>query len=121
MRPAGSEPAGSDTWPTRLRWSPLGGCSDVAVAGRRATALMVDGKMAAFVTNEGELVVKLPAAAIARLTDAGTGAPLVMNGRSMREWFSVPRSPEVDWFALADEAVTFVRGLEASKAQEPAP
>jgi hypothetical protein len=41
MRPVGSDPAGSATWPTRLRWSPLGGCSDVTVAGRRATALMV--------------------------------------------------------------------------------
>ena len=89
-----------------------------------ATALMVDGKMAAFVTNEGELVAKLPAAAIARLADAGHGAPMVMNGRAMREWFAVPRSPEVDWFALADEAVTYVRSLEpanvaAEAGQEP--
>lgn len=40
MRPAGSDPAGSATWPTQLRWSPLEGCNDVTVAGPHATALM---------------------------------------------------------------------------------
>jgi hypothetical protein len=36
----------------------------------------------------------------------------------MRGWFSVPLEEDVDWFALADEAVEHVHALEVEK-QEP--
>ena len=83
-------------------------------------ALCVDGKIACFVNGSGRLVAKLPDETTERLVRVGLAEPVALGGRRpMRGWFSVPLSEEVDWFAIAGEAVEHVHSLEADKA-EPA-
>jgi hypothetical protein len=83
-------------------------------------ALCVDGKIACFVNGSGRLVAKLPEAISERLTRVGLAEPMALGGRRpMRGWFSVPLSDEVDWFALAADAVEHVHALEQAK-EEPA-
>jgi hypothetical protein len=80
-------------------------------------ALCVDGKIACFVSGSGRLVAKLPEETSARLTRVGLAEPMALGGRKpMRGWFSVALSEDVDWFALADEAVEHVHALERDKA-----
>ncbi len=79
-------------------------------AGRRAfgsDALKVDGAIFAMQVQD-RLVVKLPAARVAELVEAGTCAPF-SNGRGspMREWATVT-DPARD-LDLAAEALDFVR------------
>jgi TfoX-like protein len=82
-------------------------------------ALCVDGKIACFVNGSGRLVAKLPEATTERLTRVGLAEPVALGGRRpMRGWFSVPLSEDVDWFALADEAVEHVHALEADKDEQ---
>jgi len=79
-------------------------------------ALCVDGKIACFVNTGGRLVAKLPEETAERLQRVGLAEPMALGGRRpMRGWFSVPLTDEVDWFALAAEAVEHVRALEAAK------
>lgn len=70
--------------------------------------LRVGGKIFAMLVRD-ELVVKLPAERCAELVATGAGRPFRSGGRSMREWVSVGRSPELEWSSLADEALAFVR------------
>ncbi|HEV7624114.1 MAG TPA: TfoX/Sxy family protein [Amnibacterium sp.] len=80
-------------------------------------ALCVDGKIACFVNKSGRLVAKLPAETSERLERVGLAEPMALGGRRpMRGWFSMALREEVDWFALADEAVRHVHALEADKA-----
>jgi hypothetical protein len=82
-------------------------------------ALTVDGKIACFVGREGRLVAKLPPATSERLLAAGRATPMALGGRRpMTGWFAVPLADEVDWFALAAEAVQYVHGLEQEKSAE---
>jgi TfoX/Sxy family transcriptional regulator of competence genes len=76
-----------------------------------STALLVDGKMAAFVDGRGRFVAKLPPETLDRLGAAGVGEPMVMRGRAMRAWWAVPLDAGADWWALADEAVAYVHRL----------
>ncbi len=79
-------------------------------------ALCVDGKIACFVNGSGRLVAKLPEATAERLLRVGLAEPMALGGRRpMRGWFSMPLSEDIDWFALADEAVEHVHVLEADK------
>ena len=83
-------------------------------------ALTVDGKIACFVNKGGRLVAKLPVTTSERLVGAGLAEPMALGGRRpMTGWFAVPLSGQVDWFALAGEAVEYVHGLEAAKAGHP--
>ena len=68
-------------------------------------ALSVRGKMFAFASNAGDLVVKLPAQRVDEL-DLDN---MVMRGRPMREWAVVPydAGPE-RWRAMLGEAHGFV-------------
>ena len=57
----------------------------------------------------GSLVVKLPAARVRELIEAGTGGPFDGGkGKPMKEWLTVV--DPADWSTLADEAYTFVAG-----------
>jgi TfoX/Sxy family transcriptional regulator of competence genes len=76
-----------------------------------STALLVDGKMAAFVDGRGRLVTKLPPPALDRLQGADVGEPMVMRGRSMRAWWAVPLDADADWSGLVAEAVEYVHTL----------
>ena len=82
-----------------------------AEAGPRrfgSQALTVEGSIFAMLTR-GELVVKLPAARVAALVDAGTGRPFTAGkGRPMREWVVVTAADEQTRYGLAREALRFV-------------
>jgi uncharacterized protein YndB with AHSA1/START domain len=59
-----------------------------------------------------ELVVKLPAARVTELTEAGTGRPFEPSaGRALREWLAIPATESAGWPGLADEALAFARAL----------
>lgn len=70
-----------------------------------STGLRVRGKVFAVVTYAGDLMVKVPQARAAALSDAGAVSPVVMAGRAIREWVSMPIGAGVDaWHALVEEA-----------------
>lgn len=56
----------------------------------------------------GELVVKLPAARVTALVEAGTGRPFGPGGRVFKEWVLVGFDHEPEWPALLAEARAFV-------------
>lgn len=65
------------------------------------------GKVFAFVTHDGELMVKIPADRAREVVDAGAGAPMTIRERTMREWVRIP--PDGDWEAFVVEAHAFGR------------
>lgn len=70
--------------------------------------LAVRGKLFAFASTAGDLVVKLPEA---RVGELGLD-PLVMRGRAMREWAVVPYAEgEERWREITDEAFAFVDAI----------
>ena len=76
--------------------------------GFGAEALKVNGSIFAML-GHGRLVVKLPAARVAELIDAGAGEPFdAGRGRPMRQWLTV--ADGADWRALAREALAHVGG-----------
>ena len=56
------------------------------------------------------MVVKLPAARVTELVDAGRGAPVAPAGRTFKEWVEI--SADEDWAPYLDEAVAFATGEE---------
>jgi fermentation-respiration switch protein FrsA (DUF1100 family) len=73
------------------------------------SALRVDGRIFAMFVR-GELVVKLPAARIDELIEAGAGRRFDANkGTPMKEWLSVDPAAALDWTAIAREALAHVR------------
>ena len=75
--------------------------------GFGATALKVDGKIFAMLSSQRLFVVKLPRARVDALVAAGRGSRFDPgHGRPMREWFVA--GLDVDWVALANEALSFV-------------
>ncbi|HEX6955144.1 MAG TPA: hypothetical protein VF156_09735 [Agromyces sp.] len=81
------------------------------VAMRRmfgSEGLAVRGKLFAFASTAGDLVVKLPEQ---RIGELGLD-PMVMRGRPMREWAVVPYAEgEERWRAITDEAFAFVDSI----------
>lgn len=67
---------------------------------------------AAWDRRTGDLLVKLPAARVTDLVDAGRAHPFAPAGRRFREWASVPPGPRTTWAALLDEAFDHVRADE---------
>jgi TfoX/Sxy family transcriptional regulator of competence genes len=86
---------------------------DVAPSEKRgfgSSALTVDGHIFAMLARD-RLVVKLPKARVDALLAAGWGERFDANrGRPMKEWLSIDPRYEDDWPALAQEALSFVRG-----------
>ena len=87
-----------------------------AVAGKRRKfgdeALRVAGKIFAMLSR-GTLVVKLPRPRVDALIATNDGMPFdAGRGRPMLEWLAVNPSQEVDWLAIAREALVFVRSVE---------
>ncbi len=56
----------------------------------------------------GDLIVKLPKDRVLALIEAGTGEPFAPNGRTFKEWLSIPNRDVDQWRALAEEALAFV-------------
>lgn len=79
--------------------------------GFGASALKVNGRIFAMMSSRGEFVVKLPSQRVAQLVASGQAVHYdAGKGRPMKEWLAVPPGSALDWSALADEALTFVRG-----------
>jgi hypothetical protein len=76
--------------------------------GFGSDALKINGSIFAMITR-GHLVVKLPAARVRELIEAGDGAPFdAGKGKPMREWVAATGEDRVTWQELADEALRFV-------------
>jgi len=72
-------------------------------------ALRVDGRIFAMLVR-GTLVVKLPKSRVDELVTEGVGVRFDANkGTPMKEWLSLEASADLDWPALAQEALDFVR------------
>lgn len=67
--------------------------------------LRVRGRIFAVVDHSGGLMVKVPEARVDELVDTGAAERVVMRGRGMREWATMPYERGVDaWRALLEEA-----------------
>ncbi len=78
-------------------------------SGFGRSALRYRGKIFAMLVR-GRLVVKIPAGRIAALVDAGDGTPFDANkGTPMKEWLRLDPESELDWLALAREALEFAQ------------
>jgi hypothetical protein len=77
-------------------------------------SLKYRGKIFAMLVR-GSLVVKLPAARVAALINAGEGVASDANkGTAMREWFSLAPDSGLGWESLATEALDFARAAAVS-------
>jgi hypothetical protein len=77
-------------------------------------ALKYRGKIFAMFVR-GSLVLKLPASRAAALVGDGEGVAFDANkGTPMREWLSLAPESELDWLALATEALEFARSAARS-------
>ena len=71
-------------------------------------ALKVHGRIFAMLVR-GRLVVKLPSTRVDELIADGHGVRFDANkGVPMKEWFSMDPEAQVEWSALAREAMAFV-------------
>ncbi len=77
--------------------------------GFGSTALRYHNRIFAMLA-QGRLVVKLPAARVDALVDAGQGIRFDANrGVPMKEWLSLDPGSQLSWRAIADEALDFAR------------
>lgn len=71
--------------------------------------LRVGQEFLALVDYKGSgLVVKLPAARVAELVQAGAGKPFAPAGKIFKEWLSVPAPDRERWRDLLREGIAFV-------------
>ncbi|OBF47558.1 hypothetical protein A5787_10450 [Mycobacterium sp. 852002-50816_SCH5313054-b] len=69
---------------------------------------------ASYDRRSNALVVKLPAARVDGLIEAGAAEPFAPSGRRFREWASIGSGREEAWPALLREALAFVAGRVVS-------
>ena len=71
--------------------------------------MKVNGKIFAMLVR-GQLVVKLPKARVIALVLSGEGQAFDANkGKPMKEWFRLAEDSGLNWLALSQEALDFVR------------
>jgi hypothetical protein len=58
--------------------------------------------------STGDLLVKLPAARVDELVDAGRARSFAPAGRRFREWVAIPPERSRSWTRLVEEALAFV-------------
>ncbi|GAA3594358.1 hypothetical protein GCM10022198_17720 [Klugiella xanthotipulae] len=76
------------------------------------TGLSLNGKIFAFVSRSGDLVIKTSVADVRVLIETAQAQPMTMGRRTMREWASVYPTPEGDlepWRSLLRHAWSFAR------------
>lgn len=95
--------------PIAAEWTTRPDVSIGAMFG--SEGLNVRGKVFAFVTFEGALMVKLPEERVGELAQAGQAQPAVMRGRPMREWAVAGTDASERWPALVAEAFAHVDRL----------
>jgi hypothetical protein len=77
--------------------------------GFGSSALQVNGKIFAMLSNTGKFIVKLPRERVDSLVTARSGERFDPgHGRIMREWLQLEITSNEDWLALAAEAMNFV-------------
>ena len=87
---------------------------DVALGAMLGSeGLTVRGKVFAFVTFAGALMVKLPEDRVGELAKAHEAEPAVMRGRPMREWATVGTDAADRWPPLVAEAFAHVDAITA--------
>lgn len=75
----------------------------------RSRCLRVDGEFMAMAEyRTGDLVLKLPAARVAELIEAGDGLPFAPAKKVFKEWIQITGRKEKQWVALMAEAHAFV-------------
>jgi hypothetical protein len=78
--------------------------------GFGSSSLKVNGRIFAMLSSRGEFVVKLPRQRVDALVDSGEGVHYdAGKGRPMKEWLALKADSALDWSALADEALAFVK------------
>jgi hypothetical protein len=82
---------------------------DVKVAPKANHVSLLVGKQVFAYSTASGIVLKLPAARVTALVEAGRGAPLVMGARTMKEWVVLDSVTA----ALLGEARAFVAGRRA--------
>lgn len=65
--------------------------------------------LAGYDERAGTIIVKLPQERVTDLIESGAGDPFAPNGRTFREWVSVPTVDRKLWTQLLDEAVNVAR------------
>ncbi len=76
-----------------------------------------EGKVYCFITRDGNLALKLPAACINPLLESGEAALLRMGKRTMREWLVVPEPESPAALKLLQEAKIYVESLPKGEGQ----
>lgn len=72
--------------------------------------LRIDGAFFASMERQtGDLIVKLPAATVDDMIEAGTAEPFAPAGRRFKEWALVTSRDEDQWEILLHAALAFVR------------
>jgi hypothetical protein len=79
-------------------------------------ALKVNGSIFAMLVR-GQLVVKLPRTRVDTLIAAGAGQRYDprRDGRHMKEWLALAPASDLDWLALAQEALAFVGSVDSAR------
>lgn len=73
----------------------------------------LDGRfLACLDRRNGSLVVKLPAARVRQLIDAGHGLPFAPAGRTFREWVAIAEPDRRRWHDLLAEARDHAAGTQ---------
>jgi hypothetical protein len=77
--------------------------------GFGASALKVGGRIFAMLSSRGDFVVKLHRERVDSLVASGDGDHFDPgHGRLLREWVAIRADPDLDWFSLAEEGLSFV-------------
>jgi hypothetical protein len=84
-----------------------------------SAGLRTNGKIFVMLSR-GRITLKLPASRCAELVATGVARPFESGGRQMREWVSLVDASPAQAFALADEALAFLRDAHGGPASRPA-